>query len=55
MAVLWRNPGPSWHIEGTGNFFGYGNSAILLQNNDGAVALWDMQRHQHSSAAVLWR
>ena len=27
---------------GTGSFFGDGKSDILLQNNDGSVALWDM-------------
>ena len=27
---------------GTGDFFGDGNAAILWQNDDGSVALWDM-------------
>ena len=26
----------------TGDFFGDGNTAILFQNDDGSVALWDM-------------
>ena len=40
---LVANPGPTWHVKGTGVFFGGGgNTAIVLQNNDGSVALWDM-------------
>ena len=37
---------PDWERTGTamdkGNFFSNGNSDIVLQNNDGSVALWDM-------------
>ena len=40
--VLWREPGPTWHIKGTGNFFDDGHTDILWQNDDGSVALWDM-------------
>jgi V8-like Glu-specific endopeptidase len=36
------NPGPAWHVEGTGDFFGDGNTDILFQNTDGSVALWEM-------------
>ena len=36
------DPGPTWHIEGTGAFYGAGSAAIVFQNNDGEVALWDM-------------
>ena len=36
------NPGSTWHIEGTGNFYGDGNDSILFQNDDGSVALWKM-------------
>jgi hypothetical protein len=40
---LVANPGPGWHIKGTGVFFGAtGNTSILFQNDDGSVALWDM-------------
>ena len=36
------NPGPTWHVKGTGVFFGGGNTDIVFQNDDGSVALWDM-------------
>jgi hypothetical protein len=38
-----QNPGPSWHIEGTGDFYNDGKTDILLQNDDGSVAVWEMQ------------
>ena len=41
-GLVASNPGPSWHVEGTGNFFGDGHAAILFQNDNGSVALWDM-------------
>ena len=50
------DPGPSWHIKGTGgDFFGDGHTGIVLQNDDGSVALWDMQRHHTLSLAVWWK
>ena len=36
------NPGPSWHIKGTGDFNGDGKSDILWQNDDGTPAIWLM-------------
>jgi hypothetical protein len=36
------DPGPTWHIKGTGDFYGDGHSDILWQNNDGSVAIWEM-------------
>jgi len=36
------NPGPSWHLKGTGNFFGNGLSDLVWQNDDGSVAIWEM-------------
>ena len=39
---LVANPGPGWHIKGTGVFSDDGSTAILFQNTDGSVALWDM-------------
>jgi hypothetical protein len=36
------NPGPSWHVAGTGDFNGDGNADILWQNDDGTPAIWLM-------------
>ena len=36
------NPGPTWHVAGTGDFNSDGKTDIVLQNNSGAVAVWDM-------------
>src|SRR6266568_3974091 len=36
------NPGPAWHVIGSGDFSGDGKSDILWQNNDGTVAEWLM-------------
>jgi hypothetical protein len=36
------NPGPTWHVKGTGNFLGNGRSDILWQNSDGTPAIWEM-------------
>ena len=31
----------SWHVAGTGDFDGNGNSDILWQNDNGTVSIWD--------------
>jgi len=36
------NPGPSWHVKGSGDFNGDGNSDILWQNDSGQAAIWLM-------------
>jgi glucose/arabinose dehydrogenase len=36
------NPGPSWHIKGSGDFNGDGKSDILWQGDSGLAALWLM-------------
>jgi hypothetical protein len=36
------NPGPDWHIMGTGDYNKDGKSDILRQNSSGAVAVWEM-------------
>ena len=42
-GLVASNPGPAWHVEGTGHFFfGDANTDIVLQNDDGSVALWSM-------------
>ena len=47
-AGLVGDPGPTWHVKGTGDFFGDGNSDLVMQNTDGSVVLWDM------SGTTLW-
>ena len=38
-----ENPGPSWHVIGTGDFNGDGYSDILAQNaTSGEVWIWEM-------------
>jgi phospholipase/lecithinase/hemolysin len=34
------NPGPDWHVVGSGDFNGDGKSDILWQNKDGTIAEW---------------
>ena len=46
-------PGPSWKVVGTGDFNDDGHSDILLQNTNGAVAIWEMDGTSLSSSAVL--
>ena len=41
-AGLVGNPGPTWHVKGTGDFFGDGHTDLVMQNADGSVVLWDM-------------
>src|SRR5262249_21262336 len=36
-----QNPGPSWHVVGTGDTTGDGFAGILLQNDNGALVLWE--------------
>ena len=47
------NPGPTWHVEGAGDFYGDGNTAVLWQNDDGAVALWDLSGSTVIGGAVV--
>jgi hypothetical protein len=41
-GTLATNPGPSWQVIGTGDFYGNGYSDILWQNTDGQAAIWEM-------------
>lgn len=34
------NPGPAWHVKGSGDFNGDGYSDILWQDDSGNVAIW---------------
>ena len=36
------NPGPTWHVKGSGDFNGDGKSDILWQNDNGTAAMWLM-------------
>ena len=47
------NPGPSWHIEGTGDFYDDGHTDVLWQNDDGAVALWELNGTTISQAGAI--
>ena len=40
--VVGGNPGPSWHIVGTGEFNGGSQSDILWQNTNGQASIWLM-------------
>jgi hypothetical protein len=36
------NPGPDWHVMGTGDYNQDSRSDILFQNSSGAVSIWEM-------------
>src|SRR5262249_17066452 len=36
-----ENPGPSWHVVGTGDSSGDDRAGILWQNDNGALVLWE--------------
>jgi hypothetical protein len=38
-GVVGLNAGPTWQIEGTGGYFGNGQTGILFQNGGGEVAV----------------
>ena len=41
-AAVGSNPGPSWHLEGAGDFNADGRSDFLWQNDSGQAAIWLM-------------
>ncbi|MGA8382181.1 MAG: hypothetical protein WB710_13745, partial [Stellaceae bacterium] len=41
-ALVGPNPGPSWHIAGTGDYNGNGKFDILWQNASGQADIWMM-------------
>jgi WD40 repeat protein len=47
------NPGPSWHIKGTGDFYGDGRTDILWQNDDGTVAIWNLNGTQFVGGGLV--
>ena len=42
-AVL-GNPGASWQLRATGDFYGDGISDLVLQNTNGALAIWGISQ-----------
>jgi len=53
QGTLVGNPGPSWHIGGTGDFYDDGNTDVLWQNDNGEVAIWDMKGGAIVQGAIL--
>jgi hypothetical protein len=47
------NPGPDWHIMGSGDYNSDGKSDILWQNSSGAVAVWEMNGTSAIAAASI--
>jgi hypothetical protein len=47
------DPGPSWHLIGSGDFNGDGMSDLLWQNNDGTPAVWLMNGTAPTSGVAL--
>ena len=47
------NPGPTWHVVGTGDFNNQGNTGIVLQSDGGDVAEWQLSGTTVISAAIL--
>jgi FG-GAP-like repeat len=40
---LGQNPGPTWHVEAAKDFDGNTVADVLFQNDNGVVALWELQ------------
>jgi hypothetical protein len=52
-SVSLPDPGPTWHISGTGVFHTGGTADILWQNDDGTPAIWVMNGTSLASSVSL--
>ena len=52
LSLTFGNPGPSWHVAGTGSLDGGVFSDILFQNGSGQVWEWQMQGGNSPAASV---
>ena len=48
------NPGPTWHVKGSGDVDGDGKSEILWQNDSGLPAIWTMNGTNFAGGALLF-
>jgi hypothetical protein len=47
------NSGAAWHVVSTGDFNSDGKPGLVLQNNSGAIAVWDMNGFAIGQSGVL--
>ena len=47
------NPGPAWHVMGTGDFDGDRRADILWQNDSGQASIWEMNGTTVVNAATI--
>jgi hypothetical protein len=52
-AVVSVNPGPTWHVVGTGDFNQDGKTDIVWRNDNGKVAVWEMNGTTMVGGAVV--
>jgi hypothetical protein len=52
-ALAGGNPGPSWHVVGSGDFNADGKSDMLWQNTDGQAAIWLMNGAKPTSEPLV--
>ena len=47
------NPGPDWHVMGTGDYNHDGRSDIVWQNSSGQASIWEMNGTTVAASAVV--
>ena len=52
-AASISNPGPDWHIMGTGDYNSDNRSDLLWQSTSGDVAIWEMNGTSVLRSAIL--